>query len=583
MATDAGELVVKITAQIDNFMDGLKTVNTKVVEATKDFSKNYTGIAVGAAAAGAAIFAFAKKSVEAYGEQELALTRLNIAVGKESAAALSEYAGALQKTTTFSDEAIMSLETQLSNFGLMPGSIKAATAPLLDFAAATGKSLPEAGQIFGQAMAGQSRELKKYGLILEDTDTKSDRLQKVTKLLTEKFNGTAEAIKGTALGSMENLANQISELEEKIGKFLLPVLSTWVKLIGSAVDGMNKLAGAQSNEMSVREIQIAQLKRESEILKLALQGNSEYRAEAEKIVGVQKDQNAAMTHRLTLVTKVMASLKTQITEEKKAATQKTGIIDEEVNKETQAFRAGADAENLARDATVQHVLTGAIIKVQSANDTARAEIYVAQQSFQAQADFSTQLHVKLEQDISQTKARFVDMAVSAADSLGNGVADMIMNGKKFSDVMKAIWQDMARQFIAQVTAMIAKWLILQALTGGSGGIGRIFGGFASGGMINEPSVITGMRSGRSHFVAEGGPEMIVPAGGGGGAYNQPFDGSGGGGGGGNGDVHVHITGQFLEGNPAKWQKFIRSTVVPEIRRWTTSSPTGPFERRRGMA
>src|SRR5678816_177198 len=93
---------------------------------------------------------------------------------------------------------------------------------------------------------------------------------------------------------------------------------------------------------------------------------------------------------------------------------------------------------------------------------------------------------------------------------GKGVSDMIMEGKRFKDVMNSLWRDMASEFIQQVTRMIIKWLAFQALkmatTGGFGGF------FAEGGMIREPTLMTGLHSGIQHIAGESGPEAVVPVG-----------------------------------------------------------------------
>jgi hypothetical protein len=158
---------------------------------------------------------------------------------------------------------------------------------------------------------------------------------------------------------------------------------------------------------------------------------------------------------------------------------------------------------------------------------------------------------------------------------------MIMEGKRFSDVIKNIWKDLARQVVREIARIIAKWMVLQVLTRGKAGyIVDVIGGYAHGGMINEPSIITGLQSGKSHFAGESGPEMVVPMGGGGArGANKPFDRPQGGGG--NVNVTINISGQFIEGNENNWQRLFRERILPEIRRATMSNPTGNFNRRRG--
>lgn len=189
------------------------------------------------------------------------------------------------------------------------------------------------------------------------------------------------------------------------------------------------------------------------------------------------------------------------------------------------------------------------------------------------------------------------MRDQAFDNFGSGMADMIMEGKRFSDVMKNIWEDLARQVIKTIAKMIAKWLAFLALRGvltafGGPGAGVAFGqvmgiaasgGAADGGLIREPSILTGLRSGRSILAGERGTEAIVPTGMGGGGSNVTAKemGTSFAGGGDSVSVTVNIQGQFIEGNEAKWQKLIRDKIVPELRRRTMIDPQGLFNRRRG--
>jgi hypothetical protein len=166
------------------------------------------------------------------------------------------------------------------------------------------------------------------------------------------------------------------------------------------------------------------------------------------------------------------------------------------------------------------------------------------------------------------------------DGFGRGFAQMVMEGKKFSDVMKGLWKNMASEIISWIARIIVKWLILQAMTGGRAGmVASVFGGgMQKGGWITEPSIVTGLRSGEVRTAGEAGPEAVVPLQ----DLNAMKSGGGGGGGDGGGlSVQVNISGQFIEGNEASWQALIRDRIVPEIRRFTMSTPVGPFTRRRG--
>jgi hypothetical protein len=173
---------------------------------------------------------------------------------------------------------------------------------------------------------------------------------------------------------------------------------------------------------------------------------------------------------------------------------------------------------------------------------------------------------------------------------GDSLAKTIVEGKNFGEQMQQVFQQMAEAIISYIVQMIAKLLVLLALeeaTGTQGmaaaGGGGLFGGFmADGGMINEPSVITGLHSGRSIIAGEAGPEMVVPMSGG----NQTADEMGGmpamGGGGKGGNITINISGQFIEGNSSSWNKLMREQIIPQLRRFAMTSPDSLVTRSRGV-
>lgn len=600
MATSAGEIEVILSLVGKEFNESLKRIEDKLSDTESGMKK--FGATIAGVFSAKQLFDFAKEAVTAFGEQEIAVLKLTRAVGKDAANALVEYADALQAQTTFTNDSILAMSNQLANFGLYPGTIKAATKPIMDFAAATGKDLTEATNVFGQALAGNSRELKKYGLVLDENDTRAERLQKTTDLMTQKFSGMAEQMTGTTLGSIENLKNRLDDLKKKIGQELVPVVTTWVNWLSKATGFVEKLTGANKNDMSVRDMQIDQLKRHNQSIGLALKGYSEYRNELVKTMGVNALDDEFLRKRLIQNTNLIVQLQQKAALEKANSQQRaadiileTGIVDNEINEQTKAFRKLAEAENAARDATVERMLTGNIVKIQSANDLMRAEIYAASQSFEAQASLGEQLNASLTVSLLKTKAVFADMILNTMNSFADGLTTMILDGKKFSEVMKQIWKDLARAMIQEIIRIIVKMIALLAIrtalgmpTGGALGIARlaVSGGFAEGGVINEPSLITGLRSGKTVLAGEAGAEAVVPLGGGGGGRNKSaaemgtsfagmLDG------GGEVNLTVNISGQFLEGNENMWQRMFREKILPEVKRVTMTNPTGNFIRRRG--
>lgn len=607
MATEAGELIIKISADVEEMKSAMKAMSDKLGATATESVVKGTLIADALKRIGKFAWDMAKDSVQAFGEQEVALIRLTAIVGKDAADAFAKYAARLQDVSTFSDESIMAVQAQLTTFGLLPGSVNQATRVLMDYASATGKDLPEAANIFGQALAGQSRELRKYGLQILESDDRSTRMAKTMEFLTEKFHGTAEEIRNSTIGSIEHLKNRFNDLEERIGKILSPTVSKLVGWLEKAVGFMEQLTGATYANATATQQQLMVAERYQGMIKQALQGQVDYRHELETELKVHNLTDDQLRNMMVTYTNQIKTLKAVETQEKKTA--------EEGAKGMKAARTAAEQAVDAKISALkkelevseevfrrQNEMSGMVTQkkiLDSKNELAQMQadqtqitvitqletekrILAAQQSYDANASFSDQLRVKMAEDISQNTGAWVNMATTMMDSFAQSTAKMIVEGGKFSDVLKNMWKQLAEMIIAQILRMIAQWLVWMALTGGAGGA---FAGFmAEGGMINEPSVIVGLKSGKRHIAGEAGPEMVVPAGGGG-SGNVAFSGGNGpkmgGGDGGGANITINIQGQFIEGSQTKWQRLIQEQIAPQVRRLAMKDPNSLITRKRG--
>ena len=88
------------------------------------------------------------------------------------------------------------------------------------------------------------------------------------------------------------------------------------------------------------------------------------------------------------------------------------------------------------------------------------------------------------------KTMINDFAQSISYNLGQAFANMILQGKNFRDTMKSFFKDMAKFAINYISQIIAKMLVLKAITMATGGapgglLGMALGGFASGGYTGD--------------------------------------------------------------------------------------------------
>jgi hypothetical protein len=176
------------------------------------------------------------------------------AVGR-TAEELADASQELQSLTTFSDDAIQSMQALLLKFSSIRGDeFDRATMATLDLAAALGTDLPAAAKLIGRALedpvAGLSR-LARAGIIfsaqqkrviedLVNTGKSADAQRVILDALDAKVKGSAAAMRNNFGGALAGLKNAFGDLLE--GKDGIP----------AATEAINDLTDALSNPKTKR-------------------------------------------------------------------------------------------------------------------------------------------------------------------------------------------------------------------------------------------------------------------------------------------------------------------------------------------
>ena len=233
-----GSLLVKING--DN--SGLD----KSVDGSEKTVKSFSKIAIASyAAVGVAVVALSKKYVKAFGVQEKAETALKAAIkatGKESKISVSrmkEYASSLQEVTLFGDEAILSGQALLQSLAdLNEKGLKEITPNILDFAQATGMNLEAAMSLVGKTLGSSTNALARYGIEIDTSGTKSEKLAQLSEVLQSKFGGAAEAAGDMASGDLTQLGNAFGDVEESLGGLITDGINPFVQGLIPIVSGL---------------------------------------------------------------------------------------------------------------------------------------------------------------------------------------------------------------------------------------------------------------------------------------------------------------------------------------------------------
>lgn len=206
-----------------------------VVRAKDEASRILQGLSVGQLAAlAAAGYAVAKAfravsdamaaAVKQAAEQETADARLALAlrnVGDSSSATLTSlrsYAGGIQQTTTYTDDAVQESLTLLTTLGrLRDEGLKSAERAALDLATGLGVDLRTATLLVAKAATGHTEALGRYGLAVDETLGPQERFNALLGAISERFGGAAQAELDTYAGKVKNLGNKWGEVWEQLG------------------------------------------------------------------------------------------------------------------------------------------------------------------------------------------------------------------------------------------------------------------------------------------------------------------------------------------------------------------------------
>lgn len=194
------------------------------------------------------LVALGATSVKAFTEAEETVSALQQALAKnprligENVREYEALATAIQRKTVADDESVLSAATVLSRFALTGKQLKGVLPLVVDYARATKQDLPTAAEAVGKALLGNTRALKTLGINYKLTGDAAKDFENIQRLLNEKVGGYAEREGKTAAGRAVIMKNKFNDLQEQIGRKLLPVFERLVTQGGKLIDWFTSLS-----------------------------------------------------------------------------------------------------------------------------------------------------------------------------------------------------------------------------------------------------------------------------------------------------------------------------------------------------
>lgn len=195
------------------------------------------GVVAGAYFGSQALISGIKASVQAFAQQELAEKKLEQALGRTSSALLNQ-ASALQKTSTFGDEATIAQMSYLASIGLTEKQISEMIPVAMDLASATGMTLEGAVRNTAKTLSGMTGELGESVPKLRELTAEQLKAGEGVKVLGELFGGMAETESKSLSGSLTQMTNAIGDTAEALGGILSPAVIGIANLMTSFAESV---------------------------------------------------------------------------------------------------------------------------------------------------------------------------------------------------------------------------------------------------------------------------------------------------------------------------------------------------------
>lgn len=129
-----------------------------------------------------------------------------------------DFASEIQRTTRFSDDAVLSSTALISSLsGLSGTALKRATTAALDLSTALGIDLTAASNLVAKAAAGNISAFSRYGLTIKAGKNSAETFANTLTVLESKFGGASLRAVNTFGGSVDQLQNNFDDAIKTIG------------------------------------------------------------------------------------------------------------------------------------------------------------------------------------------------------------------------------------------------------------------------------------------------------------------------------------------------------------------------------
>ena len=184
-----------------------------------------------------------RQAIKAYDEEAQVVKKLEVALGRTSTALLNQ-AAALQKTTIYSDDSIISVQAWAAALGHSEAEIQKMTTAAVGLASGLGIGLDQAMSMLHKTTLGATKGLGNLVPGVKSLTAEQLKSGAAIDLVNEKFKGFAETAAKTGLGPLKVLQNQLGDMMEDVGRIAIPFVTKLAEKLKSLAEWFDKLSPA---------------------------------------------------------------------------------------------------------------------------------------------------------------------------------------------------------------------------------------------------------------------------------------------------------------------------------------------------
>lgn len=232
-------------AEVKKISSATQQVSTSANAGFASMTSSAFGYTIAIGAVVTAMTRLATASLQAFMQQETALTRLKFAVDNSTGSLdrLIQDASRLQESSIFPDEVIMQAQSFLAIQGRTEEQIRKTVQAAIDLSAVTGEDLISVVMKLDQTFEGTIGRFGKLDSSLKDLTEEQLRNGAAVDIIANKYKGLGETLANTTQGQIQQTKNIWGELTEGLGAGIADVinpLTQAIKYLGIGVKDLGQ-------------------------------------------------------------------------------------------------------------------------------------------------------------------------------------------------------------------------------------------------------------------------------------------------------------------------------------------------------